>query len=107
MILIWKEEILKSSLIELNNYPNPFNPTTTIRYLVPNVVTSRDFSLQRNISLQVYDVLGKLVNTLVDELKPAGNYNVEFDGSNLSSGVYYYQLRAGEFIESRKMLLLK
>ena len=104
---IEKEEIFESSSLELNNYPNPFNPTTTIRYSVPNVVTSRDFSLQRNISLQVYDVLGKLVNTLVDELKPAGNYNVEFDGSNLSSGVYYYQLRAGEFIESRKMLLLK
>jgi len=90
------------------NYPNPFNPSTTISWQSP-VSTWQ--------TLKVYDVLGNEVATLVDEYKPAGKYEVEFSaigGSatggnayNLPSGVYFYQLRAGEFIETKKMILLK
>ncbi|GBD86792.1 hypothetical protein BMS3Abin03_00716 [bacterium BMS3Abin03] len=80
------------------NYPNPFNPTTSIQY----AVSSRQF-----VSLKVYDVLGNEVATLVNEEKPAGTYEVNFDAGNLSSGVYLYQLRAGNFIQTMKMLLLK
>jgi len=90
------------------NFPNPFNPSTIIRWQSP--VSSWQ-------TLKVYDVLGNEVATLVDEYKPAGKYEVEFSaigGSatggnayNLPSGVYFYQLRAGEFIETKKMILLK
>ncbi len=80
------------------NYPNPFNPTTTIQYSIPskNIVT-----------LKVYDILGKEVANLVNEYKNAGNYEINFDGSNLSSGTYFYQLKTGEFSETKKLLLLK
>ncbi len=64
------------------NYPNPFNPSTNIKFSVP---------ADGNVSLKIYDILGKEVNTLVDEFKQAGTFDVTFDGSNLSSGVYYYQ----------------
>jgi len=80
------------------NYPNPFNPSTSIRYRVSSI---------SNVSLKVYDVLGKEVATLVYEEKPAGNYEVQFDGSNLSSGVYFYQLKSGEYIDTKKFVLLK
>ena len=59
------------------------------------------------LQLKVYDVLGKEVATLVNEEKPAGSYDVEFDASSFSSGVYYYQLRTGEFVETKKMILLR
>ena len=88
------------------NYPNPFNPSTTIKYTIPSVGTPRAESVQ----LKVYDVLGNEVATLVNEYKPAGNYEVEFSVGqtfSLSSGVYYYQLKAGDFIATKKMLLLK
>ena len=80
------------------NYPNPFNPTTNIRYSV----RGRQF-----VSLKVYDVLGNQVATLVDEEKSPGIYAVEFNAENLSSGIYFYHLKAGTFSESRKMILLK
>jgi aminopeptidase N len=80
------------------NYPNPFNPSTTIEYLV----TSSEF-----ITLKVYDVLGDEVATLVNQEKPAGRYEVEFNASKLSSGIYFYKLQAGSFIETKKMVLLK
>ena len=80
------------------NYPNPFNPATTISFSVP----SPEF-----ISLKVYDILGNEVATLVNEEKPAGNYELQFDASNLSSGVYLYRLSAGNFTEIKKMVLLK
>lgn len=80
------------------NYPNPFNPSTKISWQVP-------FSSHQ--TLKVYDVLGKEVATLVDEEKPAGNYEIEFDAANLSSGMYLYRLQTGSFIETNKMIYLK
>ena len=91
------------------NYPNPFNPTTTIRYSIANVETGHAPSLHTQVTLKIYDILGREITTLVNELKPAGNYEVSFDAAkfNLASGVYFYQLRTGNFVESRKMLYLK
>ncbi|GBD87459.1 malto-oligosyltrehalose trehalohydrolase [bacterium BMS3Abin03] len=80
------------------NYPNPFNPSTTIKFDVA------DFGL---VNLKVYDVLGNEVATLINKELPAGNYRVTFDASQLASGVYIYRLRAGGFIVSKKMILLK
>lgn len=91
----------------LQNYPNPFNPNTVISYQLP---------VSGNVTLKVYDILGNEVATLVAEYKPAGRYEVEFNSGShsglsgikeLSSGVYFYQLRAGEFIHSKKMILIK
>jgi len=80
------------------NYPNPFNPSTTIRY----AVSSRQF-----VTLKVYDVLGNEATSLVKEEKPAGYYEVEFDGSDLTSGIYFYKLQAGTFVETKKMIFMK
>ena len=80
------------------NYPNPFNPTTNIEFRIA------DFGF---VSLKVYDVLGNEIATLVNEEKPVGSYEVEFDASSFPSGIYFYQLRAGEFIQSKKMSLIK
>jgi hypothetical protein len=80
------------------NYPNPFNPVTTIKYSIPE---------SGNVSLKVYDILGKEVATLVNEEKAQGVYSVIFDASNLSSGVYFYKLQAGSFVEIKKMMVLK
>lgn len=91
----------------LQNYPNPFNPSTKIKYSVgtslPLLIRERGV----RVSLKVYDVLGKEVATLVDEYKPAGIYEVEFNSADLPSGVYFYTLKAGPFNQTRKMLLLK
>ena len=85
------------------NFPNPFNPSTTIKYSIP----ASEF-----VTLKVYDVLGSEVATLVNEEKPAGSYEVEFDshsgeGRNLTSGVYFYKIQAGNFVETKKMILMK
>lgn len=80
------------------NYPNPFNPSTSIQYTI---------SSKQNVQLLVYNVLGKEVAILVNEEKPAGNYEVNFDASKLSSGVYFYQLQAGSFVETKKMILIR
>ncbi|GBD87649.1 LVIVD repeat protein [bacterium BMS3Abin03] len=85
------------------NYPNPFNPSTKIKFTIPNVGTS----LMKFVQLNVYDVLGNEVATLVNEYKPAGEYEVEFNAENLPSGIYFYQLRAGSFIQTKKMILIK
>ena len=88
------------------NYPNPFNPTTTIRYAISNVET-QDFASLQNVTLKIYDVLGREVATLVDKKQTPGKYSVQFNASNLPSGVYFYTLRAGNFVQTKKMLLLK
>ena len=80
------------------NYPNPFNPETKIQYSVDR----RQF-----ISLKIYNILGKDVASLVNEEKSAGVYDVKFYSANLPSGIYFYQLKAGEFSETKKMILLK
>jgi hypothetical protein len=80
------------------NYPNPFNPSTKISWQSP--VGSQQ-------TLKIFDVLGNEVATLVDEYKPAGKYEVEFSAASLPSGVYFYQLRAGDYVQTLKMLLIK
>jgi len=80
------------------NYPNPFNPATEIKYQIPELSF---------ITLKIYDVLGSEITTLVNEDKPIGTYTIDFDASNLPSGVYFYQLRAGDFVETKKMVLVK
>jgi photosystem II stability/assembly factor-like uncharacterized protein len=80
------------------NYPNPFNPTTTIKYQIPELSF---------VTLRVYDVLGNEVAALINQEKSAGSYEVEFNGNELTSGIYFYRLQAGFFIETKKMLLIK
>jgi len=80
------------------NYPNPFNPATTIAYSIPQ---------ESQVSLKIYDVMGREVVELVSGKQTAGSYNVEFDASSLASGTYFYKLTAGEFISVKKMVLLK
>ena len=87
------------------NYPNPFNPTTTIKYSVPNVTLSGVEGSR--VQLKIYDVLGNEISTLINEIKPAGNYEVNFNAFGLSSGVYFYKLQSGSLIETRKMILLR
>jgi spore germination protein YaaH len=92
------------------NYPNPFNPTTTIRFSLPSQgVTDVKGRVGEgsNVSLKVYDILGREVVTLVDEQRPAGTYSVQFGASNLASGVYFYTLRAGAYTDTKKMVLMK
>jgi len=82
----------------IQNYPNPFNPTTTIKYDIPE----RSFT-----TLKIYDVLGNEIETLVNEEKPVGTYEITWLAESLPSGVYFYQLNAGDFIETKKMVLMK
>ena len=89
----------------MQNYPNPFNPTTKISFTIPSV-TLRQAQSDIGVLLIVYDVLGNEVAVLVNEEKPAGSYEVEFDASGLSSGVYFYKLQAGQFVQTRKMLMI-
>jgi hypothetical protein len=91
------ENILKTYILE-QNYPNPFNPTTKIIYSVPQ--TSK-------VIIKVFDVLGNEIETLINEEKPAGTYELTWYAEALPSGVYFYQLKTGNFIETKKMILLK
>jgi len=85
------------------NYPNPFNPSTTIKYSIPTDVRGE----MQEVSLMVYDVLGKEVATLVNTKQSAGSYEVEFNASKLTSGVYFYRLTSGSFVEVKKMMMIK
>jgi len=82
------------------NYPNPFNPSTVIHYQIPKL---------SNVSLKVFDILGREIATLVNKEQQAGNYSVDFSMKNyhLSSGIYFYRLSAGNFIQTKKMILIK
>jgi len=80
------------------NYPNPFNPSTTIRYSI---------AVRGDVELRVYDALGTVVETLVNREQEAGVYQVDFNPINLSSGVYFYQIRTNSFVETKKLVLLK
>jgi len=92
------EQTIPTEYLLQQNYPNPFNPTTTIRF----TILDPGFT-----SLKVYDILGRELETLLGEDLSSGNYEIIFDASRLSSGVYFYKLTSGEFTESKKMLLLK
>ncbi|RKY97823.1 MAG: hypothetical protein DRQ13_04195 [Ignavibacteriae bacterium] len=80
------------------NYPNPFNPSTTIKFAVP---------IESNVNLSIYNVMGELVSTLVNEQKKPGYYEYEFNASTIASGVYLYRIKAGSFVETKKMALMK
>ena len=80
------------------NYPNPFNPSTTIKYSIPK---------QSYATLKVFDVLGREVATLADGEHAQGNYKLEFNASNLTSGIYFYRIEAGSFVDIKKMILLR
>jgi flagellar hook assembly protein FlgD len=85
------------------NYPNPFNPTTTISFSLPQ---------RSNVRLDIYDILGKQVATLINETRAAGNWNIEWNGldrygRHIASGVYFYRLEAGSFMSVKKMVMLK
>ena len=89
---------IRKGYMLLKNYPNPFNPTTTIQY---------EILFSHNVKLKVLNIRGQLIRTLVDEQKAPGRYSIEFDASGLSSGVYLYRLVAGDFTQTKKMVLLK
>lgn len=81
-----------------DNYPNPFNPSTIIKYLLKN---------DGRVTVKIFNSLGEELRTLVDEIKSAGNYEVAFRANNLPSGVYIYRMQSGGFVSSKKMLLIK
>lgn len=95
---VLEEEIFPSTFFLNQNYPNPFNPSTSIQYQIAGI---------SQVTLKVYDVLGNEVATLVNEAKPAGSYEVNFNASKLSSGIYFYRLQAGTFLKTKKMILMK
>jgi len=92
------QETLPADYKLMQNYPNPFNPSTLIKYSIPEAGV---------VSIKVFDILGNEVTTLVNQFKQAGNYSVKFDASNLSSGIYLYQMKAGKSIQTKKLMLLK
>jgi len=104
-----KDNLIAENFKLYQNYPNPFNPTTKIRFTVPQDARGE----RREVTLKIYDILGNEVTTLVNEEKPAGTYEVEFNsvgtsrGLSLQSGVYFYRLLSGKFVETKKMLLLR
>jgi hypothetical protein len=87
------------------NYPNPFNPVTSIKYAISSLSTGQ--AGKQFVQLKIFDVIGNEVATLVNDEKPAGNYEIAFDASGLSSGVYFYKIASGNFVETKKMVLLK
>jgi hypothetical protein len=97
-------EVSDEELININNfclnqnYPNPFNPSTTIKYSIP---------YSDIVNIKVFDILGREVAVLLNEYKPAGTYNIEFNANKFTSGVYFYQLNAGSYLETKKMMLMK
>jgi len=102
-----KEQIIPKEYSLYQNYPNPFNPTTTIKFDIPASLNPSQGGTLRNVTLKVYDILGREIVTLVDEPKNEGRYEVIFNASSLASGVYVYKLQAGDFVSSKKMILLK
>ncbi len=80
------------------NYPNPFNPTTIVRFTMPKTY---------HVRLTLYDMLGRRVTTLIDEEKPAGEYEFTVDAKHLSSGIYFYMMQAGAFTQTRKLTLVR
>jgi hypothetical protein len=98
IIYVHDENISAVDFNLMQNYPNPFNPSTVISYQLP---------VSSDVTLKVYDIIGKKIATLVNEYTLAGKYEVEFNASTLPSGVYFYQLKAGSYVSTKKMILLK
>jgi len=92
------DDIIPSAYGLQQNYPNPFNPTTTIQY---------DLLEASNVILKIYNLQGKKISTLVSGRFSAGKYEIEWDASGVASGIYYYQLQANEFVETKSLILLK
>ena len=97
-VSVIKENILPQTIRLYQNYPNPFNPSTTFRYSIP---------VQSKVTIKVYDVLGNEIAALMNEEKSIGTYELTWNASNLASGVYFYQLNAGNFNETKKMILIR
>lgn len=102
-------EISENNLLhykfELNqNYPNPFNPNTTIKYTIPSTFSNENIS---SVQLKVFDTLGREIKTLINQKQKPGNYEINFDGSKLTSGVYFYELKYASYVQTKKMILLK
>lgn len=100
-----EDEIIPNEFVLYQNFPNPFNPTTTIKYSIP--FGEANFVTTTNTILKVYDILGKEVITLVDAYKSGGIYEVSFDASDFASGTYIYRLQVGNYTETKKMLFIK
>ncbi|MBI5020827.1 MAG: T9SS type A sorting domain-containing protein [Ignavibacteriales bacterium] len=98
VVAVKENEELPAKYSLEQNYPNPFNPSTTVQFSIVNTQLT---------VLKVYDVLGKEVVTLINEVKPPGAYTVRWDAVGYPSGVYYYRLQAGNFIETKKLILMK
>ena len=99
----YSDEVLVSNPAPIDfalhqNYPNPFNPVTTIRYNIP---------IKSQVKLDIYNTLGEKVKRLVNEEKKAGQYSIDFNAEDVASGVYFYRLQAGDFIQTKKMVLLR
>ena len=92
------EGLLPATVLLEQNYPNPFNPSTTIEFDLPKT---------SEVSLKVLNILGEEVTTLVSDRLSAGSYSYEWDASKLASGIYLYRLQAGEYVETRKMVLMR
>ena len=95
---ILEEGILPTTYDLSQNYPNPFNPVTTIKYQIPK---------DGLVKLLIYDILGREVKTLVNEVKTAGYYDIKFNAGSFSSGVYFYKMVAGDFVSIKKLVVLK
>jgi hypothetical protein len=93
-----KNTVQPGEFVLSQNYPNPFNPTTTINYSIPKA---------GNVKLTVYNAIGSKVATIINEYKVAGNYSIQFNGSSLASGIYFYKIEAGQFSQIKKMILMK
>ena len=93
-----KNVLLPKSFFLSQNYPNPFNPSTKINYSIPQISF---------VTLKVYDILGREITTLVNEEKPVGNYEINFDANNLSSGIYFYRIQVGSFSDTKKLILIR
>ena len=106
-----KQEELPAQFYLSQNYPNPFNPTTKIKFSIPSPTSPLSKGGMQggltNVSLIVYDILGRKVTTLVNEPKAPGNYEITFNASQLASGVYFYRLTSGSFVQTKKMILLR
>ena len=100
----WIELLVMGAKFKLEqNYPNPFNPDTIIQYSIPNI----DSDLGVNVIIKVYDVQGKEVKTLVNKSANSGLHEIKFDGSTLTSGIYYYTIESDGFSQAKKMLMIK